>query len=49
MQHEAVVAADVGEHLGDVGEQLHRFGQHVVAEVDELADDRGRHRRRSTP
>ncbi len=34
-----MVTPDLGEHLRDVGEQLHRFGQHVVAEVDEPADD----------
>jgi hypothetical protein len=43
-QQQAMVAADVGEHLRNVGEQLHRLRQHVVPEIDELADDRGRHR-----
>ena len=42
-QQQAMVAPDLGEHLRDVGEQLHGFRQHVVGEVDEPADDLGRH------
>ena len=41
-QHQAVVAADVGEHLGDIGEQPDRLGQHVHAGFDDLADHRRR-------
>ena len=48
-QQQPVVAPDLGEHLGNVREELHRFGQHVVAEVDEPADDVWPAPRRSTP
>ena len=40
-QHEPVVAAEVGEHLGHVGQQPHRSRSSIaIPSVDELADDR---------